>query len=111
MTPEQLKEHVQQVLARWELQKPELEEAYAINDERKLLLIQPAIEQLEWLIGQSELAENSHTGKMHHALEPNNYEERIEFIKLQKNSHYAMIQLTMLYDEMKKKAARIRVQQ
>jgi len=111
MTPKQLKEHVQQVLARWEQQKPELEEVYAVNDERKLLLIQPAIEQLEWLIGQSELAENSHTGKMHHALEPNNYEERIEFIKLQKNSHYAMIQLTMLYDEMKKKAARIRVQQ
>lgn len=111
MTPEQLKENVQQVLDQWEQQKSELEETYAVNDERKLKLIQPAIEQLEWLIEQSERSENPHTGNMHHSLEPNNYEERIEFIKLQKNSHYALIQLTMLYDEMKKKAARIRVQQ
>ncbi|PIC71994.1 hypothetical protein CSV77_01945 [Sporosarcina sp. P16b] len=111
MTYEQLKKNVQQVLDIWQQQKPELEKTYAVNDSRKLELIQPAIEQLEWLIGQSEQLENPHTGKMHHALAPNNYEERIEFIKLQKSSHYALIQLTMLYDEMKKKAARLRVQQ
>lgn len=111
MTYEQLKKNVQQVLDIWQQQKPELEKTYAVNDIRKVELIQPAIDQLEWLIEQSDELENPHTGKMHHALAPNNYEERIEFIKLQKSSHYAFIQLTMLYEEMKKKAARLRVQQ
>ncbi|ARF18641.1 YpoC family protein [Sporosarcina ureae] len=110
MTYEQLKENVQQVLDIWEQQKPEVEKAYAVNDSRKLDVIQPAIIQLELLIEQSEQVENPHTGKLHHVLAPNNYEERIEFIKHQKSSHYAVIQLTMLYDEMKKKAARLRVQ-
>ncbi|WP_313234660.1 YpoC family protein [Sporosarcina ureae] len=111
MTYEQLKENVQQVLDIWEQQQPELEKIYAVNDPRKVELIQPAIIQLESLIEQSEQVENPHTGTRHHVLAPNNYEERIEFIKHQKNSHYAVIQLTMLYDEMKKKAARLRVQQ
>ncbi|PIC56820.1 hypothetical protein CSV80_13330 [Sporosarcina sp. P12(2017)] len=111
MTYEQLKENVQQVLDIWEQQQPELEKTYAVNDPRKLELIQPAIDKLEWLVEKSERLENPHTGKLHHALAPNNYEERIEFIKRQKSSHYALIQLTMLYDEMKKKAARLRVQQ
>ncbi|PIC87815.1 hypothetical protein CSV72_01295 [Sporosarcina sp. P20a] len=111
MTHEQLKKNVQQVLDIWGQQKPEVEKAYAVNDPRKLELIQPAIDQLEWVVEQSEELENPHTGKMYHALAPNNYRERIEFIKVQKNSHYAVIQLTMLYDEMKKKAARLRVQQ
>lgn len=110
MTQQQLKETVQQVLTKWEQQKPELEQVYAINDEHKLVLIQPAIEQLEWLIKQSDQVQNPHTGKTHYAIEPNNYEERIEFIKLHVSSHYSLIQLTMLYDEMKKKAARLRVQ-
>ncbi|ARJ40219.1 hypothetical protein SporoP8_15790 [Sporosarcina ureae] len=111
MTYELLKKNVQQVLDLWQQQKPELEKTYAVNDTRKIELIKPAIDQLEWLIEQSEQVENPHTGKTHYALAPNNYDERIEFIKLQKSSHYALIQLTMLYDEMKKIAARLRVQQ
>ncbi|ARD49480.1 hypothetical protein SporoP37_15605 [Sporosarcina sp. P37] len=111
MSYDELKEHIQRVLTEWEQQQPELEKMYAVRDERRLTLIEPAIDQLAWLIAQSEIVRNPHTGNMHHALEPNNYTERIEFIKLQKSSHYALIQLMMLYDEMKKKAARLRVQQ
>ncbi len=107
---QQLKDMVQEVLVKWQQQRPELEKIYAVNDDQKVVLIQPAIDQLEWLIEQSERVENPHTGNTHYALEPNNYDERIEFIKQYINSHYSLIQLTMLYDEMKKKAARLRVQ-
>lgn len=110
MTQQQLKEIVKQTLVQWEQQRPELEKVYAVNDDQKIKLIQPAIEQLEWLIEQSDRVENPHTGNVHYALEPNNYDERIEFIKVRVSSHYSLIQLTMLYDEMKKKAARLRVQ-
>ena len=111
MTNEQLKEDVQYALAYWEQQRPGLEKAYAANDADKMILLDPAIDRLEDLIDKSPEVENPHTGRKHHVLEPNNYTERIEFIKLQKSSHYALVQLTMLYDETKKKAARLRVSQ
>ena len=111
MTQQQLKDTVQQVLIQWDAQRSAIEKAYAVNDEQKTSLIQPAIEKLEWLIRQSGKVENKHTGTMHYTLEPNNYDERMDFIKLHVSSHYSVIQLAMLYEEMKKKAARLRVQQ
>ncbi|MDV6377705.1 hypothetical protein ORD22_05430 [Sporosarcina sp. GW1-11] len=111
MSSEQLKESVKQILVHWEQQKPELEKMYAIRDERRIGLLQLAIDQLTALVENSGTEENTFTGKTHFMLAPNNYQERIDFIRMQHTSHYALIQLTMLYDEVKKKAARLRVQQ
>ncbi|EGQ27539.1 hypothetical protein HMPREF9372_0426 [Sporosarcina newyorkensis 2681] len=110
MNQEELKESVRQTLELWSEQKPNLEKAYAVRDESRMLLLKPAIEQLERLIRQSGTEEHPHTNRIQYVLEPYNYTERIEFIKLQNTSHYALVQLTMLYDEVKKKAARLRVQ-
>lgn len=110
MNIHQLKQSVQQLLEEWQQQKPELERLYAVRDERRMELLQPSIDQLVAVIEASGTEKNKFTGKTHNVLAPNNYDERIEFIQLQHESHYAMIQLTMLYDEVKKKAARLRVQ-
>ncbi|AXH98893.1 hypothetical protein DV702_03610 [Sporosarcina sp. PTS2304] len=111
MKADKLKNCVQHTLIQWEQQKPELERVYREREEKRMDLLQPAIDQLKSLIESSGLVENSYTGKKHFTLAPNNYEERIEFIQQQHTSHYSLIQLTMLYDEVKKKAARLRVQQ
>ncbi|PIC62817.1 hypothetical protein CSV79_15110 [Sporosarcina sp. P13] len=110
MSTEQLKESVKLILIQWEQHKPELEKVYAIRDERRMALLQPAIDQLASLVENSGTEVNTFTGKTHFVLAPNNYQERIDFIRVQRTSHYALIQLTMLYDEVKKKAARLRVQ-
>ncbi|WP_153732246.1 YpoC family protein [Sporosarcina obsidiansis] len=110
MNQDELKESVRQSLELWDDKKPELEKAYASRDDQRLLLLQSAIEQLECLIQTSGTVKHAYTNRIQYVLEPNNYDERIQFIKLQKTSHYALIQLTMLYEEVKKKAARLRVQ-
>ncbi|WP_301109855.1 YpoC family protein [Sporosarcina sp.] len=110
MNQQELKDSVQHLLAEWDRLRPDLQTAYASHTPERLELLQSAIEPLEQLIESSGMEENKFTGKMHYVLEPNNYQERIDFIKLQNTSHYALIQLTMLYEEVKKKAARLRVQ-
>ncbi|GKV67167.1 MULTISPECIES: YpoC family protein [Sporosarcina] len=110
MNQQHVKDSVKQLLIEWDRLRPDLEAAYASHTPERLDLLQSAIEPLEQLIERSGMEENKFTGKMHFVLEPNNYTERLDFIKLQNTSHYALIQLTMLYEEVKKKAARLRVQ-
>lgn len=88
----------------WERVKEELSEMYEVRDPRRLDLMSDAIGRLEELVDAGGSTEGQHL------LKPLNYEERLDFIKSKQTSHYALIQLSMLYDEVKKKAARLRVQ-
>lgn len=106
-----VKEQAEKILAHWHEQLPLLEDAYGRRTDERIELLLSAAEQLQTLVEGSGTEVNRYTNKTQYVLEPNNYAERIDFIRERKTSHYSLIQLAMLYDEVKKKAARIRVQQ
>lgn len=106
-----VKEYAEEVLAYWQQQQPRLEEAYSKRTDERMELLLEAADRLQALVEASGTEVNRYTDKLHYTLEPNNYAERLAFIRERRTSHYSLIQLSMLFDEVKKKAARIRVQQ
>lgn len=106
-----IKEQAEEVQAYWQQQQPLLEEAYSKRADERTGMLLEAADRLQALVEASGTEVNRYTGSSQYVLEPNNYRERLEFIRERKTSHYSLIQLTMLFDEVKKKAARIRVQQ
>lgn len=110
MNHEGLKEAVGKALSQWEDVRPFLEAAYEQWDPERLPVLLTSAERLDTLVQQSGTEENRYTGRMQYVLAPNNFAERITFVKEKKTSHYALVQLAMLYEEVQKKAARLRVQ-
>lgn len=110
MNREELKEAVNEAISKWESVRPFLETAYERWDPERLPVLVAAADRLEVLVRLSGTEENRYTGRIQYVLAPNNYEERIEFVKEKKTSHYALVQLAMLYEEVQKKAARLHVQ-
>lgn len=94
---------------KWDAVKEKIEKLYAEKNSEAVELMQVAINDYTNLLEYGGQELNERTGKRVAILLPLNGTERLDFIKERINSHYAYIQLNALYDETKKKAARLSV--
>lgn len=103
------KTHTTAYFEKWDAMKDRIEKLYGEKDKEAIKLMVIAINDYADLLeyGGEEL--NEQTGKRVPILLPLNGLERFDFIKDRIQSHYAHIQLNALYDETKKKAARLSV--
>lgn len=101
------KEETTPYFEKWDSVALEIENLYKEKDKKAIELMLTAIENYEELLEYGGKEIDKQTGKSVYVLFPLNGEERIEFIKARIQSHYAHVQLNMLYLEMKKKVARI----
>ena len=103
------KTHTAAHFEKWDAVKDRIEKLYQEKDKEAIKLMEIAISDYAELLeyGGEEL--NEHTGEYVEVLMPLNGTERFDFVKERIQSHYAHIQLNALYDETKKKAARLSV--
>lgn len=101
------KEETNPYFEKWDSVASEIEGYYKEKDKKAVELMLTAIDNYEQLLDYGGKEINKQTGESEFVLLPLNGEERIEFIKSRIQSHYAHVQLNMLYLEMKKKVARI----
>lgn len=88
----------------WDAVKEEIAQLYDDKNPEAIVKLTGAIEQYEQLLAYGGLDENRKP-----MLLSLNGEERLAFIKKQIQSHYAYVQLDALYDESRKKAARLAI--
>lgn len=103
------KERLAPHFEKWEAVKETIEKGYSIGDKETIKLMEIAINDYAKLLEHGGKELNDRTGMNKFVLLPLNGEERFEFIKERIHSHYAYIQLDALYEETKKKAARLYV--
>lgn len=103
------KEHTAPHFEKWDVVKEKIEKLYAEKNREAVKLMEIAINDYINLLEYGGQELNEQTGKNVAILLPLNGVERLDFIKERINSHYAYIQLNALYDETKKKAARLSV--
>lgn len=103
------KENLQSFLEPWEQKKEEIAKLYDANHSEAPIKLTEAITEYEELLVYGGLEKSQQNGQMEPILLPLNGEERLAFIKKQIHSHYAFVQLDALYDETKKKAARLAI--
>lgn len=94
---------------KWESVKGTIEKLYNDREKEAMTLMAVAINDYTDLLEYGGLETNERTGKSKYILLPLNGDERFSFIKDRINSHYAHIQLDAMYEETKKKAARLSV--
>lgn len=94
---------------KWETVKGTIEKLYNDKDKEVISLMEVAISDYTDLLKYGGKEINERTGKSKYILLPLNGDERFSFIKERINSHYAHIQLDAMYEETKKKAARLSV--
>lgn len=103
------KESLAVYLASWGKNKDEISELYNEGDRNAAAKLQEMIVCYENLLAYGGDEIHPQSGQKQPILLPLNGEERLTFIKKQIHSHYAFIQLAALFDETKKKAARLAV--
>ena len=103
------KEHLAPHYEKWDAVKDKIEILYEARDKEAVRLMEIAINDYTELLEYGGKEINERTGKSKYLLLPLNGDERFTFIKERINSHYAHIQLDALYEETKKKAARLAV--
>ncbi len=103
------KEYLAPYYEKWESVKDNIEKLYDSRDPEAIRLMEIAINDYTELLEYGGKEINVRTGKSKYVLLPLNGEERFNFIKDRIRSHYAHIQLDALYEETKKKAARLAV--
>lgn len=103
------KEKTKPYFERWESIAPEIEKLYEDKDKQAIGLMLQAISNYEELLAYGGIVKNPKTDKEEYLLLPLNGIERLIFIKERIQSHYAYVQLNMLYAEMKKKVARLAI--
>lgn len=103
------KDYLAPFFEEWEIVKDNIEKLYMIKDKEAVRLMEIAINDYTKLLEYGGKEINERTGKSKYILLPLNGDERFNFIKDRINSHYAHIQLDALYEETKKKAARLAV--
>jgi len=103
------KEYLTTHYEKWEAVKHNIEKFYDVRDPEAVRLMEIAIDDYTKLLEYGGKEINERTGKSKYILLPLNGDERFNFIKDRINSHYAHIQLDALYEETKKKAARLAV--
>ena len=103
------KEYLTGHYEKWEAVKEKIERLYDVRDPEAVKLMGIAINDYTKLLEYGGKEINERTGKSKYILLPLNGDERFNFIKDRINSHYAHIQLDALYEETKKKAARLAV--
>lgn len=94
---------------KWDTVKKKIESLYHEKNPEAVRLMEVAINDYEELLEYGGKKLDERTGKNVDILLPLNGIERFDFIKSRINSHYAYIQLNELYDETRKKAARLSV--
>lgn len=94
---------------KWEAVKEKIARSYDEKSPEAIRLMEIAIEDYQALLDYGGKAPDKRTGENIEVLLPLNGIERFEFIKARIYSHYAYIQLNELYDETRKKAARLSV--
>lgn len=95
--------------AKWETVKEEIETLYNQKDKRAVELMNGAINDYTELLAYGGEELNQQSGRVTPVLLPLNGHERFNFIKERIHSHYAFIQLDALYEETRKKAARLSI--
>lgn len=103
------KEALADYLAPWEQSKEEIGKLYNDRDCNAAAKLQEMIVCYEGLLAYGGNGAHPQSGQQQPILLPLNGEERLAFIKKQIHSHYAFVQLDALFDETKKKAARLAV--
>lgn len=91
----------------WDTMKDEIKELYAEQDKQAVPLMEQAIARYEQIVSSKGKTFNKAQQVEEYVLDPLNGKERLAFIKARINSHYAYIQLEMLYIELRKKIARL----
>lgn len=97
------KEQVMSYFDKWESVKPEIQELYDQKQSKASESMAAAIANYEELLGICAPAGGSDRRTK---MEPLNGEERLQFIKDKVVSPFALIQLNLLYTELRKKIAR-----
>ncbi|MHA6259667.1 YpoC family protein [Sporosarcina sp. CAU 1771] len=103
------KENIQPFYEKWESVKDRIKLYYDEKDPRAFDLMNEAIENYTELLTYGGKQIDSRTEKLVDALMPLNGEERFQFVKDRVHSHYSFVQLDALYEESKKKAARLNI--
>lgn len=103
------KDETKPYFEKWESISAEIEKLYEDKDQQAIDLMLQAISNYEALLAYGGKVKNPQTEKEEYVLMPLNGIERLIFIKERIQSHYAHVQLNMLYAEMKKKVARLAV--
>ena len=97
------KEHILPYFEKWELLKPEIQQRYDMKENDVIEWMEQAIVNYEeLLLACSVVSGMDRRTKM----EPLNGEERLQFIKTKMVSPFALVQLTLLHTELRKKIAR-----
>lgn len=103
------KEALQIYFEPWDKKKEEIQQLYADRSPEAVKKLEEAITEYEALLTYGGTEENPHSSERQPILLPLNGVERLAFIKKQIRSHYAFVQLDALYDETRKKAARLAI--
>lgn len=97
------KEHVMPYFDKWDALKPEIQRLYDEKQSSASELMRSAIADYEELL---EVCGPAGGSDRRTKMEPLNGEERLQFIKDKVISPFALIQLSLLYTELRKKIAR-----
>lgn len=101
------KEQTKPYFENWERVALKIEKLYDEKDERAVVLMLDSIDNFEQLLVCGGRDLNTLPTESDYRLQPLNGKERLDFIKKRIKSHYAFVQLNMLYGETKKKVARL----
>lgn len=103
------KEQIQPFFEKWTSINEQIQNYYAVRDRQAVVLMKTGIENYLELLEYGGKVEDERSKRLIYTLLPLNGEERFEFVKDKIDSHYAYVQLEALYDETKKKAARLNI--
>lgn len=104
------KEVLAPYFAQWDVKRESIETLYAQKDKRAKERMGEAVELYEKLLDLGGTEMDARNGRNVYRLSPLNGNERLDFVKAKLASHYAFVQLDALFSEMKKKAARLALQ-
>lgn len=93
----------------WNHVRDEIDQLYEERNPNVVKMMEEALANYMSLLTHGGTETNHQTEHKEYLLLPLNGDERLEFIKKQIHSRYAFIQLSALYDETRKKAARLSV--
>lgn len=93
----------------WDANKDKIAQLYEEKQPSAVEKLTEAIVQYEKLLAYGGVENHPQHGQEQPVLLPLNGVERLAFIKKHIQSHYAFVQLEALYDETRKKAARLAI--
>lgn len=103
------REALQSYFEQWDRVKEDIEELYERKDSSVITHMKKSLHNYMCLLEYGGYEEIEQGGQGTYRLLPLNGHERIAFIEKQIHSAYAFAQLTALFDETRKKAARLHV--